>query len=242
MSTHSPSADGLVPSAPSSGIADLTEMISRALPSAHARTHRRLAETARRRLTAAGEIIVWQGEPTPLTLVVRGHTAFRRTTPDGRQLVLGLATRGDMFGLTSIAAQRARFDLVAINGAEVAVWPAGGLRAMAAADPGLAIDVIDGMARDVVDITERLDGFIHQDARRRVVRILTRYRDLFFERPAVLSRAHLPSMVGTSREMTGRVLRDLEREGMVIRVGRAGLRLLAPARLEEAARSITDDA
>ena len=240
MRTESPSGDWAA-SGPHSDVASLTDLIAEALPSAQPRTHRLLAETSRLRTTVAGEIIFWQGEPTPLTLVVKGHTAFRRTSPDGRQMVLGLATRGDLLGLTSIAAQRASFDLVSVNGADVAIWAAGGLRRLAAYDPGLAVDVIDGMARDIVEVTERLDGFVHQDARRRVVRVLARYRDLFFDRPAVLSRAHLPSFVGTSREMTGRVLRDLEREGMVIRVGRTGLQLLAPARLHEAARSIADE-
>jgi CRP-like cAMP-binding protein len=85
-------------------------------------------------------------------------------------------------------------------------------------------------------LTEKLDGFLHQDSRRRVVGVLLRHRDLFFGDPPVLSRAHLPGLVGTSREMTGRVLRQLEREGTVARVGRTGLRLLDPARLEVDAR------
>ena len=67
---------------------------------------------------------------------------------------------------------------------------------------------------------ERIEGFLHQDARRRVLRILARHRELFFNEPAVLSRSHLPGLVGTSREMTGRVLRQLEREGTIERVGR----------------------
>lgn len=228
--------------APRPDVTDLWEMISRALPAARPHTHRVLAETARFRTAVADEIIFWQGEPIPLTLVVRGHASFRRTTPDGRELVLGLATRGDLFGYTSIATQRAGVDLVAVTEAQVALWPAGRLRPLAADDPGLALDVIDGMARFIVDITDRLDGFIHQDARRRVVRVLARYRNLFFDRPAVLSRAYLPSLVGTSREMTGRVLRDLERDGMVVRVGRTGLRLLSPARLQEAAASLAEEA
>jgi hypothetical protein len=40
--------------------------------------------------------------------------------------------------------------------------------------------------------------------------------------------------VGTSREMTGRVIRQLEREGTIARVGRTGLRLLDPQRLDAA--------
>ncbi len=91
------------------------------------------------------------------------------------------------------------------------------------------------MADFIVDITERLDEFVHQSSRQRVVRVLARYGDLFFGQPAVLSRSHLPSLVGTSREMTSRVIRQLEREGMVARVGRNGLQLLAPERLHDAA-------
>ena len=81
-------------------------------------------------------------------------------------------------------------------------------------------------------MTEGIDGLLHQNARRRVIRVLLRHRDLFFGEPAVLTRAELPGLVGTSREMTGRVLRELEREGLIARVGRRGLRLLRPDRLE----------
>ena len=201
-----------------------------------------LVETGRIRTLVADEIIFWQGEPVPFTVVMQGHAALRRTTPDGRQLVLRLATRGNLVGYTSITGLRASVDLVAVTGAKVAVWPSNRLRSLAAGDEGLALDVIDGMSRYAVEITERLDGFIHQDARRRVVRILARYGDLFFDEPPVLSRAHLPSLVGTSREMTGRVIRELEREETIIRVGRTGLRLLSPARLQEAAALNAEEA
>ena len=77
------------------------------------------------------------------------------------------------------------------------------------------------MAFSLHQTVERIEGFLHQDARLRVLRVLAQYRDLFFEEPVVLSRAHLPGLVGTSREMTGSVLRQLEREGTVVRVGRA---------------------
>jgi len=111
-------------------------------------------------------------------------------------------------------------------------WKGPDIRRLAARDPGFALDVIDRLAGFVQAMTENIDGFLRQDARRRVIRVLLRYRDLFFGEPAVLSRAELPSLVGTSREMTGRVLRELEREGLVARVGRRGLRLLRPEDLE----------
>ena len=51
----------------------------------------------------------------------------------------------------------------------------------------------------------------------------------------MLTRTQLPIMVGTSREMTGRVLRILESQGLVARVGRSRLRLLDPVGLARAA-------
>jgi CRP-like cAMP-binding protein len=91
------------------------------------------------------------------------------------------------------------------------------------------------MAASLHQTVERIEGFLHQDARRRVLRILARHRELFFGEHMILTRAHLPGLVGTSREMTGRVLRQLEREGTIERYGRTGLRLLRPERLEPGA-------
>lgn len=222
--------------------ADLARIIASAIPNARPDTHLTLAQAARMRSLAPKDVISFQGEPILLTLVLDGYASFRRTTADGRQLVLGVATRGDMFGYSSISARRAGVDIVALTDARVAVWPGHQLRKLTTDDLGLATDAIDGMADFIVDITERLDGFIHQNSRQRVVRVLARYSDLFFGEPAVLSRSHLPSLVGTSREMTSRVIRQLEREGMVARVGRNGLQLLAPARLHEAATSLVEEA
>ena len=181
-----------------------------------------------------GEIVFRQGDPIPVTLIVRGHAVFRRTTTDGRELVLGIAARGMLFGFSGIAGSMATVDLVAVTPTEVALWSGDELRPLVHDDGGLALDVVDGMAAYIVGISDRLDRFIHQDARQRLLRVLAEYEDLFFGATPVFSRAHLPGLVGTSREMTGRVIRDLEREGVIARVGMRGLRLLSPARLHEA--------
>ena len=67
-----------------------------------------------------------------------------------------------------------------------------------------------------------------------MVRVLHRYGDLLFGDPRVLTLRELPAFVGTSREMTGRVLRNLEKQRLVERTGRDGLELRDPAWLEAA--------
>lgn len=154
--------------------------------------------------------------------VSSGDTIFRQ----GEEIPLILMVRGHAgFRRTTLHGQR-----------EVALWRGAELRRLVAANHDLAVEVIDRLSSFLNILTEKLDGFLHQDSRRRVVSVLLRHRDLFFSDPPVLSRAHLPGLVGTSREMTGRVLRQLEHEGTVARVGRTGLRLLDPERLEVDAR------
>jgi CRP/FNR family cyclic AMP-dependent transcriptional regulator len=211
----------------------LRQLLARALPGAASDSIERLAEDARVTRVRPGDVIFRQGEPIPVTLVIHGHAALRRTTSDGRELVLGIAKSGCLFGW-GIAGQAASVDLVAITPTEVGLWSGADVRVLMATDPGLAIGVVDGMGRDIVAISQRIDGFIHQDARGRVLRVLAEYRDLFFGESPVVSRTLLPGLVGTSREMTGRVIRGLEREGMIARFGRHGLRLLSPTGLEDA--------
>ena len=212
--------------------AEVHALIERALPGCRAETYRLLVEMARVAVVRPDERVFRQGERIPLTAMVRGHGAFRRTTVDGQVLMVDVAQPGDLFGYSSIAGSRTPVDLVALTDVDVVLWNGADVRRIAVSDSSLALNVIDRMAQFLGRITERVDGFLHQDARRRVIRVLSRHRHLFFADPAILSRSHLPGLVGTSREMTSRVLRELEREGTIARVGRTGLRLLRPDLLD----------
>jgi CRP-like cAMP-binding protein len=206
--------------------------LERALPDSAPDTIRRLAQTADFEVVSPGGMMFRQGEPVRLTLVIRGYGAYRRTTIEGQQVMTGIAAPGDLIGLTSISGTQSSVDLMALTVCDVAIWTGPQIRQLVAGDSGFALDVIDKLASFLTILTMKVDGFLHQDARRRVVRILARHRDVFFADPPVVSRAVLPGLVGTSREMTGRVLRELEREQTVVRVGRTGLRLLRPDQLD----------
>lgn len=153
-------------------------------------------------------------------------------TADGQLVTLGIAPPNYVVGFGAMSGIISGVDLIGLTEGESATWTGADVRTLAAEDPGFALDVIDRLAEYLAILTEKVDGFLHQDSRRRVLRILGRHRDLFFGEPPILSRSHLHGLVGTSREMTARVLRNLEREGTVERVGRTGLRLLQPERLD----------
>jgi CRP-like cAMP-binding protein len=213
----------------------IREHILRVLPGCRPETIEILVAAARHRTVLRDHTVYRQGDPVPLTLILRGYAGFRRTTLDGQQLMMGVGGPGALFGFSGIASITSSVELVALTDCQVAHWQGSDIRTIATIDPGMALDAVDSMAGSLHAAIELMEGFLHQDARRRVVRVLARHRDLFFGDRAVLTRAHLPVLVGTSREMTGRVLRQLELEGTVARVGRAGLKLLRPDQLDAGA-------
>jgi CRP-like cAMP-binding protein len=213
----------------------LRDLIVPALPHCLPETIRALIETAQLRTVLAQERIYGQGDPVELTMILDGHLAFQRTTVDGQHLISGIASTGALFGWSSMAPVQASVELVALTRCRLAQWDGPGIRSLSNGDPTLALAAVESLAGALHSVLERIEGFLHQDSRRRVLRILTRHQDLFFGEPPVLTRAHLPGLVGTSREMTGTVLRRLEREGIIVREGRSGLRLLRPDRLDAGA-------
>jgi CRP-like cAMP-binding protein len=210
----------------------IRELLVQALPQARPGTIEQLVRSVRFHVVQPGQQIYRQGEAVPLTIILEGYGAARRTTIDGKELVNGVARSGVLFGWSGLAAVPSSVELLALTTCKVGQWHGDEVRALAMADTGLAMAAIDSMAWSMHQMVERIEGFLHQDARLRVLRILTQHRDLIFGENAVLTRAQLPGLVGTSREMTGRVLRQLEREGTLARVGRGRLVLLRPDRLD----------
>jgi CRP-like cAMP-binding protein len=130
-----------------------------------------------------------------------------------------------------IALRPAVVEVVAVSPCRVALLAGSGLWALAEADTGFALDLLEHVLLTFEGIVERLDGLMYQAATRRVARVLEQHASILFGQAAVLTRAYLPALVGTTPEMTRRVLRILETDGIVARIGGDRLDLLDPARL-----------
>jgi len=210
----------------------LRESLNEILRECRPETIDAMVATARIRTVHAGENIYLQGEPVPMTLILEGYGIARRTTSDGQQIFSGVSPSGVLYGYSGIAGSISTVEIVALTECIAAQWRGSEIRELAQSDQALAVRAIDELSRSLHALMESIEGFMHQDARRRVLRILAKHRALFFGDPPVLTRAHLSGLVGTTQEMTRRVLRQLESEGTIVREGRSGLRLLRPDRLD----------
>ena len=217
----------------------LPAVLSEAFPRTRPETLTALTSVATVHTFRPNQAIVTQGEDAALAMALDGYVALRRTTPDGRQLIVRIVHRGRLSTMLPLASRPA--DAVALTETSVAMWSGDEVRALAESDAGLAVELLDQVLVALEEVTARLEGMLYQDALRRVARVLHQHSDLFFSDAPVLTRRHLPMLVGTSREMTGRVIRILESSGVVLRVGRY-FRLLDPEGLAAAAEPDDADA
>jgi CRP-like cAMP-binding protein len=213
----------------------VAEVVDVAFARARPETRRTLAAGAEVRRFRPRETVVPQGDESWVGLVLEGHAGLRRTTVDGREVITMIVSGGQLGPVMPIAGRPFTADLLALSAGRIALWPGSDVRELAAGDAGLGLDLLDLVLRSVEQVVERMDGLLYQNARRRVARILDQHAEIIFGEEAVVTRSYLPALVGTSREMTGRVLRQLEADGVVKRIGRHRLRLLDPARLARTA-------
>ena len=210
-------------------------VVAVAFPRARPETQRALAVTAELVTFRPRETVVPQGDESRVGLVLEGYAAFRRTTVDGREVIPMVVSRGQLGPIMPIADRPFTADLLALSPGRIALWSGADVQTLAGDDAGFALDLLEHVLQAVEEIVERMDGLRYQNASRRVARVLDQHAELIFGEDGAVARTYLPALVGTSREMTGRVLRQLESEGVVERLGRDRLRLLDPVGLARTA-------
>ena len=208
--------------------------VARLLPGADASTLRRLEWAARTQTFGRRDILHARGIALPPFVVLDGHVMDRRVAETGQVYAALIAGPGYLGGLRSISDPRAEafYELVALTDGSWATWDPGFVRGLAQEDGGLAVGLLDQASDFGATLNLRLDERSFQTARQRMAAILIRYGKAIFDTPRpVARRADLAAMIGTSRVMMGRALRDLEADGLVEREHGGGIRILDEERL-----------
>ena len=206
------------------------------LPRAAPRSLAALVQQARVRPFQRHEHVLSQRQDPRLTLVVGGHLGAWRSDADGRQQMITIAGPGEFVSVLSLRPDPPVIDLVGLDRGTAALWLGDQVMSLALEDAGLAVGLLDHALRSATRLLNRLEHVTFDSVSKRLAMILWMRRELLFDaRRPLLSRPQLADLAGTSREMTGRVIRDFEQRGLVARVGGTGLVLLDPAGLRAAA-------
>jgi len=215
-------------------IESVSSHVARLLPGADASTLRRLERAARQQTFCPRELLHARGIQLLPFVVLDGHVMTRRVAETGQVRAALIAGPGYLGGLRSISDPdgEAFYELVALTDGTWATWDPGFVRGLALEDAGLAIGLLDLSSDYALVLEVRLDERSFESARQRMAAILTRYGKVIFDTPhPVAQRADLAAMIGASRGMMYRALRELEADGLVKRQRGGGIAILEEERL-----------
>jgi CRP-like cAMP-binding protein len=212
-----------------SAIDSVGKQLARLLPEAEAGTLRRLEQTARHRTFGRHDLLHARGILLPPFVTLEGHVIARRVAETGQVRAALIAGPGYLGGLRSISDPdaEATYELVALSAGAWATWDARSVRDLALQDAGLAVGLLDCSSDLSVILNMRLDERSFESALQRMAGILTQYGKVIFDTPhPVAQRADLAALIGTSRVMMYRALRELEANGLVERQRGGGINVL----------------
>lgn len=212
--------------------AHIATLLASHFPLAAERTRNAFTESFEVRKFRPREHLLAQDGDWDMELIIEGWVAVRRVGRTGRRFTIAVLGPGQLAGASAAARSPAHGENVALTTVIAAIWPGSEVRRLVAADGGLALDFIDRIVLGIGTILDRYDTVTFEGARARLCKVLLVYHDIAFgPRRPILSRGELTSLVGSSREMTNRILRQLEAEGAIRRIGGRGLELIDDTKL-----------
>lgn len=177
----------------------------------------------RRRRFAKSEVIFHEGDPgDTLHLVEKGHVAIRATTILGDTATFAILGPGDTFGELTLLLEHGHrtASAVALDAAETLSMGRPLFEELRAKGPAVDRFLQAVLAAQVERLSAHLLDALHVPSDKRIVRRLVDAVDAFGladapGEPIPLTQDDLASLAGTTRPTVNRLLKALERDGIV---------------------------
>jgi len=182
-----------------------------------------LARCHRRRYPAKATIIYQGDESDVLYHILSGSVTVLREDDTGREIILAYLNPGDFFGEMGLFQNNeGRSAWVRTrNACELAEMSYGRYRQLSSEDPEILFLLASQMAMRLRDTSHKVGDLAYLDVAGRIARALL---DLTTQPDAMthpdgmqirITRQEIGRIVGCSREMVGRVLKEMELKGLL---------------------------
>ncbi len=165
-------------------------------------------------------ILINEGELTDtLFIVLKGSVKVYASDDDGREVFLGFQGVGDYFGEMSILDHAPRSaSVITLEPSWLLLIQRHDFLECLNQYPGIAVKLLQGMARRVRELTDKVKNLALRDVYGRVAHTLTQLAteaDADGRIPQKLTQQNIADMVGASREMISRIMKELTIGGYI---------------------------
>ena len=184
-----------------------------------------IAAVSRERTCKKGEVLVRQGDPCgDLFSVLQGRLKVGSLAGEDAEVLLSVVGPGEVFGEIALLDEEPRSaTVVALEPCRLLIVPRDAFRPLLRQLPALALRLLQILARHVRRLSARTEDAAGLDVRARLAKTLLELADRFGVEGARgkvritlrLSQQDLGRMVGATREMVNKCLREWTSRGII---------------------------
>jgi CRP/FNR family cyclic AMP-dependent transcriptional regulator len=184
-------------------------------------THLKLiCDSAIKRKYKRGEAVVQTGgRSNYLYVVLSGSVKVINIDEQGREVILAILNNTDVFGEMSIIDDSPHSaTVIAREDSLVMLMPKSTFRQIVASDSGLMLEIVKTVTNRLRFADQQILSLALLDVYGRVARILLDHAEIVDDLRVVrigLTQVDISKMVGASREMVNKVMKDLEDRGYI---------------------------
>jgi len=181
---------------------------------------RMLATVVTRRNVTRGSIIMAAGDPTDsLYIVLSGRLKVMMSDADGKEVILTIIGPGEFFGEMGLIDDSPRSaSVVAIEPCELLAITRRDFKKCLAENFEMSMAVMRGLVRRLREADRKIGSLALLDVYGRVARLLIDMAETVDGQKMVtkrLPKQDIAKMIGASREMVSRVMKDLQMGGFI---------------------------
>lgn len=181
---------------------------------------RLLTTVVTRRSTTRGSIIMAAGDPTDsLYIILSGRLKVMMSDADGKEVILSILGAGEFFGEMGLIDDNPRSaSVVAIEPCELLAITRRDFKKCMTENAEMAMAVMRGLVRRLREADRKIGSLALLDVYGRVARLLLDMSETVDGQKMVtkrLPKQDIAKMIGASREMVSRVMKDLQTGGFI---------------------------
>ena len=181
---------------------------------------RTLATLVTRRSASRGSIIIAAGDQTDaLYIILSGRFKVMMSDAEGKEVILAILSGGEFFGEMGLVDDAPRSaSVVAIEPCELLVLTRRDFKKCMAENADMAMGVMRGLVRRLREADRKIGSLALLDVYGRVARLLLDMAETVDGQKMVtkrLPKQDIAKMIGASREMVSRVMKDLQTGGYI---------------------------
>jgi CRP/FNR family cyclic AMP-dependent transcriptional regulator len=165
-------------------------------------------------------LVICEGDLSDsLYFILSGKVKVFLSDEEGKEVTLNIQGEGEYFGELAILDEAPRSaSVMTVEDTRLAVLSKSAFEKCMEEHPTMAVKVMRGLARRLRELTENVRSLALMDVYGRVARLLLEMAEESGDKKVItqrLTQRDIASMVGASREMVSRILRDLSIGGYI---------------------------